>query len=214
MIAPLITSSTSMNCTARLFLSAIAKPQRVNLDATQLRPDVLQKGTVAKGAAESGAVEVRQALIRSPVCPRPFHKVFTQISQRSNCLPPSLLQAYMNYKVRRNPLANTRIAEFLGDFTAERTDAGFTKGTQWLIFGFESDSTLANALDGELGPFPESLSRFVLRKYVHFLYPSTSTLTASNRALGDQFPQQIHKLDTTCTTFHTGKWRILRSGII
>lgn len=37
---------------------------------------------------------------------------------------------------------------------------------QWLVFGFESDSTLGNALDGELGPFPESLAKIVLRKEV------------------------------------------------
>lgn len=33
--------------------------KRVNLDSTSLRSDFLNKGTVAQGAAESGAVEVR-----------------------------------------------------------------------------------------------------------------------------------------------------------
>lgn len=70
----------------------------------------------------------------------------------------------MNYKVRRNPLARSRVAEFLGDFVADQTDSGFTKGTRWLCWQFESDSTLANALDGELGPFPESIAPIMIRK--------------------------------------------------
>lgn len=36
-------------------------------------------------------------------------------------------------------------------------DGAFTKGSQWLIWKFESDSTLGDALDGRLGAFPACL---------------------------------------------------------
>lgn len=35
-------------------------------------------------------------------------------------------------------------------------------GTQWLIWKFESDSTLADACQGNLGKFPEDLDGIVL----------------------------------------------------
>lgn len=59
-------------------------------------------------------------------------------------------------QVRRNLLARPRAAEYLGEFTADVTDSGFTKGTQWLVWNFESDSTLADALENRLGKFPEA----------------------------------------------------------
>jgi len=36
-----------------------------------------------------------------------------------------------------------------------------TQGTQWLVWRFESDSTLADALDGALGPFPDTLEQLL-----------------------------------------------------
>ncbi len=41
--------------------------------------------------------------------------------------------------------------------SAEETDGAFQKGTQWLVWKFESDATLGDALDGKLGPFPACL---------------------------------------------------------
>jgi hypothetical protein len=40
---------------------------------------------------------------------------------------------------------------------AEETDGAFSKGTQWLVWKFESDATLGDALDGQLGSFPGCL---------------------------------------------------------
>lgn len=40
---------------------------------------------------------------------------------------------------------------------AEENDGPFGKGTQWLVWKFESDATLGNALDGQLGSFPACL---------------------------------------------------------
>ena len=37
-----------------------------------------------------------------------------------------------------------------------------SKGTQWLVWKFESDSTLSDALDGLLGPFPDALEELLL----------------------------------------------------
>lgn len=36
-------------------------------------------------------------------------------------------------------------------------------GTQWLIWKYESDSTLGDATSGALGPFPECLAPYFLR---------------------------------------------------
>lgn len=39
---------------------------------------------------------------------------------------------------------------------------GFTASTQWLVWDFESDSTLGDALAGELGPFPGCLAGIMI----------------------------------------------------
>lgn len=36
-------------------------------------------------------------------------------------------------------------------------------GTQWLVWKYESDSTLGDATSGALGPFPECLAPYFLR---------------------------------------------------
>lgn len=41
-------------------------------------------------------------------------------------------------------------------------DGAFTKGSQWLVWKFESDATLGDALDGKLGPFPGCLEEFMM----------------------------------------------------
>lgn len=46
------------------------------------------------------------------------------------------------------------VAKYLGYFQAESSQGGITSGSQWLVWRFESDSTLADACDGALGPFP------------------------------------------------------------
>jgi hypothetical protein len=39
---------------------------------------------------------------------------------------------------------------------------GFTRGTQWLVWRFETDSTLGDAISGGLGRFPECLEGIML----------------------------------------------------
>lgn len=53
-----------------------------------------------------------------------------------------LAEGYMCSRIMRDPLARQSAAEYLGDFIADETDGGFTRGTQWLVWKFESDSTL------------------------------------------------------------------------
>ncbi|KAI8468751.1 MAG: protein kinase [Monoraphidium minutum] len=103
--------------------------KRVNIDrAGGIRQDFLRTGTMAKGAAETGAVET-----------------------------------YMCAKVKRNPLVASNCAEYLGDFVADESFGNIMqRGTQWLVWRFESDSTLADGLDGLLGKFPESLEALVM----------------------------------------------------
>ncbi len=47
---------------------------------------------------------------------------------------------------------------------ADRSEGAFTSGSQWLVWKFESDATLGDALDGRLGEFPASLEEYVLGK--------------------------------------------------
>ena len=96
-----------------------------------VRADLLSRGTIARGVAETAVVE-----------------------------------GYMNRKVSRNPGAARRCARFRGSFTAQETTGNFTKGSQWLVWDFESDSTLSDALQGNLGAFPECVSDIMLRKRV------------------------------------------------
>jgi serine/threonine protein kinase len=111
--------------------------KRTNADRSGgVRREFLRTGTMAKGAAETGAVEM-----------------------------------YMNGKVRRNPLAQASCAQYLGFFEAGNGGAvagapsgagGGGAGGQWLVWRFESDSTLADAMDGLLGPWPGALADLVL----------------------------------------------------
>ena len=51
----------------------------------------------------------------------------------------------MCQKIMRSPFARGGIAKYLGTFVADATDRGFTRDTQWLIWKYESDTTLAEA---------------------------------------------------------------------
>ncbi|KAL3163274.1 hypothetical protein ABBQ32_009669 [Trebouxia sp. C0010 RCD-2024] len=73
-------------------------------------------------------------------------------------------EAYFNSRIMRNPRVKSSIARYMGEFVADKSDGGFIKGTQWLVWKFESDSTLSDAMQGLIGPFPLSLSEFVLSK--------------------------------------------------
>lgn len=48
-------------------------------------------------------------------------------------------------KVMRSVLARPSIAEYLGTFIADGSEGGFYEGTQWLLWKYESDTTLAEA---------------------------------------------------------------------
>ena len=52
-------------------------------------------------------------------------------------------------------------AEYLGQFVARNSGGGFINGSQWLVWKFESDATLADAISGGLGPFPVGDCRVV-----------------------------------------------------
>lgn len=55
-------------------------------------------------------------------------------------------EAYFNSRIMRNPRVKSSIARYMGEFVADKTDGGFIKGTQWLVWKFESDSTLSDAV--------------------------------------------------------------------
>jgi len=74
------------------------------------------------------------------------------------------VEAYMCDKISRSPLVSRCCAEFLGNFNSQETSGAFIKGSQWLVWKFESDSTLGDALDGLIGEFPYGLEPFVMGK--------------------------------------------------
>ena len=51
----------------------------------------------------------------------------------------------MCQKIMRSPFARGGIAKYWAPFVADATDRGFTRDTQWLIWKYESDTTLAEA---------------------------------------------------------------------
>ena len=54
-------------------------------------------------------------------------------------------EAYMCAKVMRSLLIRGAIAEYMGTFIADGSEGGFSEGTQWLLWKYESDTTLAEA---------------------------------------------------------------------
>ncbi|KAL4426222.1 hypothetical protein ABPG77_009837 [Micractinium sp. CCAP 211/92] len=103
--------------------------KKANMDAQGIRTNFLKSGTIARGAAETGAVE-----------------------------------AYMCARLMRHPTVRPVVAKYLGYFQASGSQGGITSGSQWLVWRFESDSTLADACDGALGPFPDCLANIMLGK--------------------------------------------------
>lgn len=101
--------------------------KKANMDASGIRTNFLKSGTIARGAAETGAVE-----------------------------------AYMCARLMRHPTVRRVVAQYLGFFKASGSQGGITSGSQWLVWRFESDSTLGDACDGNLGPFPDCLSDIML----------------------------------------------------
>lgn len=52
----------------------------------------------------------------------------------------------MNSRIMRNFRVKSSIAQYLGEFVADQSEGGFIKGTQWLVWKFESDTTLSDAM--------------------------------------------------------------------
>ena len=83
-------------------------------------------------------------------------------------------------RIMRDPLARKSAAEYLGNFIADKTDGGFTRGTQWLVWKFESDSTLqiASSVSFSYIPLCIGCSNTICNAYVRKGSPLTVTCTA------------------------------------
>ncbi|KAL4529573.1 hypothetical protein Ndes2526A_g04349 [Nannochloris sp. 'desiccata'] len=101
--------------------------KKTNLDRSGIRTNFLKSGTMARGAAETGAVE-------DYMCSR--------VAGYLQCRP--------------------FVADYLSAFIADDSSGGIIAGSQWLVWKFESDATLADACNGSLGPFPGCLAPAVL----------------------------------------------------
>ena len=69
----------------------------------------------------------------------------------------------MNGRLARNILMSSA-AGYKGTFVCDESNGGFTKDTQWLVWDFESDCTLGDALEGKIGVFPGDVEEIVLGK--------------------------------------------------
>jgi serine/threonine protein kinase len=101
--------------------------KKTNLDRSGIRTNFLKSGTMARGAAETGAVE-----------------------------------DYMCSRVAGYPQCRPFVAEYCSAFIADDSSGGIIAGSQWLVWKFESDATLADACNGSLGSFPGCLAPAVL----------------------------------------------------
>lgn len=102
--------------------------KKTNLDQSGIRTNFLKAGTMARGAAETGAVE-----------------------------------DYMCSRVAAYPQCRPFVAEYRSAFIADDSSGGIIAGSQWLVWKYESDATLADACNGSLGsPFPGCLAPVVL----------------------------------------------------
>jgi len=75
-----------------------------------------------------------------------------------------IAEAFMFQRIKRNPLAAKYCAAFVGDFVADDFGGGYDRDSQWLVFKYESDITLADAIEGRLGQYPECLEDFNNRR--------------------------------------------------
>ena len=75
-------------------------------------------------------------------------------------------EAWMNGRVARaGGAVAASVASYLGEYSPSPSARGFSRGgNQWLVWRFESDATLADALNGALGPFPGCLGPLLLDK--------------------------------------------------
>ena len=64
------------------------------------------------------------------------------------CVAMWYIYVHFTRVVQLSAQVRQHVASYKGSFTAEASVGGFTKGTQWLVWDFESDSTLADACDG------------------------------------------------------------------
>jgi len=145
--------------------------KRVNMDGTDVRRDFLAGGTMAKGAAETGKAEayMNARIMRDPIVRRRCAAVACMLAELLHCKhTPTPVPAMSPFSftpcIGRCGTCSGRfsflffnktehgvacwccsVAEYEGEFVADASDGGFLRGTQWLVWKFESDATLADA---------------------------------------------------------------------
>uniref|UniRef100_A0A7S1SQZ8 Protein kinase domain-containing protein n=1 Tax=Tetraselmis chuii TaxID=63592 RepID=A0A7S1SQZ8_9CHLO len=72
------------------------------------------------------------------------------------------VEEYMCRKMARYPGVRPVVARYMGEYVASETGGGFIRGAEWMVWDFESDSTLYDAIEGALGKFPADVSEIFL----------------------------------------------------
>lgn len=129
------------------------------------RRDFLKAGTMAKGASESGKVEsyICSKLKRNPLASGSCAKYLGYFVAGARAVQPACAAWAKQHRGGSPHAAGAHGARTCAR-GAEETEGAFLRGSQWLVWKFESDATLGNALDGELGPFPACLENYVLKR--------------------------------------------------
>lgn len=91
----------------------------------------------------------------------------------------------MNSRIMRNFRVKSSIAQYLGEFVADQSEGGFIKGTQWLVWKFESDTTLSDAMQVSQG------SNFLVRAAILWVMGPNK--------LYNMLPTRIHSVNAMAT---------------
>ncbi|QDZ19188.1 protein kinase [Chloropicon primus] len=110
-----------------------------------------------------------------------------------------LAEAFFCQRIKRNPLAAKHCATFLGEFVADEFGRGYDKDSQWLVFKYESEITLADTIEGRIGPYPECLEDFsnnrseagMIKKIMKELLEGISALNTMGIVHRDIKPENI-----------------------
>jgi len=114
--------------------------------ARELTPEQKDKRVVVKKVMRDGSYNIRRDLLKTGTLAR-------------GTVETGIVESYMCRKCMRFPLVRPMCARYMGEHVADSADGGgFVSGAEWMVWQFESDSTLKDALDGTLGKFPGSIA--------------------------------------------------------
>lgn len=113
-----------------------------------------KKEEISRGELSKDEKARRVVLKRVNIDRNPIRKDFlTSGTLAKGAGESGAVETYINSRLSRNLFVNSS-ARYKGEFICDESTGGFTRDTQWLVWNYESDCTLGDALDGAIGVFP------------------------------------------------------------